>query len=214
MEDKPLFEEHKEENAIISINKVSEGGFLLIDITLFASVVKAFFDSTDKKIKKRQVDKLLGNSEWVEHYINKKTNRKVLSESFFIEHKHELETAIKLTEVNYDVIFAPRGLFKRDDKKFDVFLLREHILLKADLKTITSKNPDTIARRIKDGSDQASKIILDIRSDVSTKTLIDGLRSGSTKNALLQEILLFNRNKFYVLSKKQILGKNIYSIIK
>lgn len=214
MEEEPLFEERKEENAITNVNKLHEGGSLLIDITVFGSLLKAFFDSTDRRIKKRQVEKLLNNHEWFNHYCSKKTNRRVLSESSFIEHTHELETAIKLTEVNYDVIFAPKGLFKRDDKKFDVFLLREYILLKADLKAIVSKNPDTIARRIKEGCDQAPRIILDVKSDISAKTLIDGLRSGGSKNALLLEILLFYKNKFYILSKNQVLGKNIYSIIK
>jgi len=214
MEEPFPLEEHKKDITIVQLGKSDGGHCFLIDITLFGSLLKAFFDSTDRKLKRRQADKLLNNQNWINHYYNKKTNRKVLSESESIEHAHELATAIKITEVNYDVIFAPKGLFKRNDKKFDIFLLRDHIILKADLKTITSKNPDTIARRIKDGSDQASRIILDIRSDIQAGTLIDGLRSGSSKNDLLVEVLLFYRNKFYVLDKKQILGKNIYSLIK
>ena len=116
--------------------------------------------------------------------------------------------------MNYDVIFAPKGLFKPSDKKFDIFLLKEHILLKADLKMIMSKNPDTIAKRIKGGCDQAPRVVVDIRSDITVKDLIDGLRSASFKNSILAEILLFYRNTFYVLTKELVLSKRINKIIK
>ena len=121
---------------------------------------------------------------------------------------------MRLTKMNYDVLFAPAGLFKRSQKKFDVFLVRDTFLLEADMKSIVSKNPETIANRIIEGSNQASRVILEIRSDISGKELVDGLRSGTGKNKLIKEVLMFYRNKFYVFPVNLIWSKKIFEIIK
>ena len=46
------------------------------------------------------------------------------------------------------------------------------------------------------------------------KDLIDGLRSGTGKNNLLKELLIFYKNRFYVLPVKLIWSKNIFKILK
>src|ERR1700754_4625211 len=162
-------------DGIIKIYEPTSSCFLLLDITLFTSLIKNFFEATDRKSKKNRIQQLLNSHKWFEHYYDKKTGRKVLSESGIIEYVHELETAIKLTKANYDVIFTPKGFFNRTEKKFDIFILRDHILLKADLKEIFSINPLTIAKRIKEGCDQAPRVVLDIKSDIHKLDLIDGL---------------------------------------
>ena len=196
-----------------SLEPISNG-LLLIDITGFLYLVKTFYNAANKEVKKKQIEKLLNDYNWFEHYLDKKHVTKVLSESGVIEHEHEIRTAILLAKVNYTVVFAPKGMFKREDKKFDVFLIRGTVMLKADLKTVTTKNPDTIAKRIKEGCDQAPRIVLDVKSDIEIKALIDGLQSGSIKNNLLKEVLLFYRSKFYILPKNLILSRRIYSILK
>jgi hypothetical protein len=108
----------------------------------------------------------------------------------------------------------PKGMFPAQDRKFDVFLIKGTIMLKADLKAIISKHPDTIAYRIKYGSTQASRIILHVLSDISPKVLIDSIRSGCYQNSSLIEILLLYRNSFYKLPKNLILNKRIFTIIK
>jgi hypothetical protein len=55
---------------------------------------------------------------------------------------------------------------------------------------------------------------MDINSDIDYKRLIDGLRSGVSKNNLIKEILLFYNHKFYSLPNKVILSKNMYNIFK
>ncbi|HTD94199.1 MAG TPA: hypothetical protein VK644_10320, partial [Chitinophagaceae bacterium] len=147
-------------------------------------------------------------------HSERSTGRTVLAEKETLEHRHELQTAKALTQKNYDVLFAPAGMFGRADKKFDVFLIRDHIILKADLKCITSKNPDTIANRIKGGSEQASRLVVDIVSNIERKTLIDGLRSGVTGNAMIKEILLFYNRHFYRLSKEEIISRRIFDLLK
>ena len=187
---------------------------LFIDISIVIAILYNCFNAKSIISKKIEIEKLLNIIDWEELYKNKKTNRRILCESSTLEHSHELITAMALTQVNYDVLFAPKGLFNRSDKKFDVFLIRDHVILKADLKCISSKNPDTIANRIKSGSNQATRIVIDINSDIDYKKLIDGLRSGVSKNNLIKEILLFYNHKFYRLSCKIILSKNVYKILK
>jgi hypothetical protein len=105
-------------------------------------------------------------------------------------------------------------MFTREQKKFDIFLLKDSVILKADLKSITSKNPDTIAKRIIGGSDQASRVVIHINSDIERKDLIDGLRSGVERNGLIKEILLFYKGKYYRLPKNLILSREIFRILK
>lgn len=186
---------------------------LLVNIDFFILAVKAFYKAADSRERKYQVQRILTAKDWIEHYKDKHTGRRVLSESISIEYDHEKLTAISLTQVNYDVVFAPKGMFRRNDKKFDIYLLRDSIILEADLKCISSKRPDTIADRIIDGSEQAGRVVLDIRSDVQSKDLIDGLRAGTGKNNLMKEVLLFYKGKFYKLPRNLIWSKKIFGIL-
>lgn len=198
----------------IEYDSSAGGGGFLIDITVFSGMLKVCYDGATRKIKQQHIIKLLASHDWHEHYCDEVSGKKVLSESETLEHKHELHTARAIAQIGYDVLFAPRGIFKRDEKRFDIFLIREHVILKADMKSITSKNPDTIANRIKGGSDQASRVVVDICSDIEKKYLIAGLRSGVENNKLIKEIFLFYKNGFYKLPKDLIKSRRIFDVIK
>ncbi|MGB8193320.1 MAG: hypothetical protein WCF67_15425 [Chitinophagaceae bacterium] len=185
-----------------------------LDIATFLQIIESCIGKANAAYKREQIKKLFTDYNWIEHHRDKRTHRKVLSESNIIEYEHEKLTAIYLTKMNYDVIFAPGGMFKRTDKKFDVFLLRDTIILKADLKNISTKNSSNIAKRIKEGSDQAPRIVANITSDVDKNILIDGLKSASRNNELLKEILLIYKGQFYKLPKSLVLSKEIYRILK
>jgi hypothetical protein len=86
--------------------------------------------------------------------------------------------------------------------------------LEADLKCIASINPDTIGKRIKEGSEQAKTIVLDIHSSMTKRDIIVGLKTGCTKNDFIKEILLFYNSQFYRLQKNQIMGRTIFDIMK
>jgi hypothetical protein len=129
-------------------------------------------------------------------------------------HSHEIMTTKRLISFGYNVLFAPKGLFTREQKCFDIYLAKEHILLRADLKAIFSKNPMTIANRIKDGSEQSSIIVLEVCSDLETSILIDGLRSGACKNKLLKEIMLLYKGRLIRLQKSQIECSAIFKLIR
>lgn len=191
----------------------SENNFLFVDVVGFITLVFKCYHLYERKAKEAIIHELLSYKGLIELYRNNDTNRKVLCESDFTVYRHELNTAQLLTAFNYDIVFAPKGIFKRNEKRFDVFLLRTHILLKADLKAIHSRSPGTIGNRIEAGSDQASVLVLHILSDISKKDLIEGLRSGSYKNKMLKEIILLYKKKLYRLPKKLIESKNIFEII-
>ncbi|MBN8836336.1 MAG: hypothetical protein J0I09_03700 [Sphingobacteriia bacterium] len=206
------FDDENEERIEIEFEK-SSSTILFVDITVFATLVKSCYEAADKKLKQKQIAKLLSAEDLCEHYCDKKTKRRVLSEFDEIEHAHERITAIYLAQADYDVLFAPKGMFKRDQKKFDIYLLKDAVILEADLKSISSKNPDTIANRIKGGEAQAKRVVVHIVSDVDYKTLIDGLRGGVEKSSII-EILLIYKKKFYRLSKTLILSKKIFEVLK
>jgi hypothetical protein len=93
-------------------------------------------------------------------------------------------------------------------------LCKENVMLQADLKSLTTKNPDTIAKRIKEGSDQANSIVLDINSDINIKDLISGLRSGCERNDKLIEIILLIKLRCYFLLKEKIICNRIFNEFK
>jgi hypothetical protein len=181
----------------------------------FTTALTLISNAIDKNVKAKEIKKLLNNPDFHTLYTDKITQRKVVAEFKEFEFKHEETTAIKLCSIGFDVIFAPKGMFGRKDKKFDVFLTKDNILLKADLKFVSSTNPDTIQNRIMEGANQATRVVLDIESNILPNKLIDGLRNG-VKNCKLNiiEILLFYRNGYYKLPTNLIMSKKIYEIIK
>ena len=188
--------------------------YLFIDLMLFTSLLKPCLETIGRKARQAAIDKLLTTIQWHRHYSSRTTGNKVLAESGYVEHDHEMKTACSLADKGYDILFAPQALFKRNEKRFDIFLIKNHVILKADLKCITSKNPDTIAKRILQGSEQASRIVVEIASDIGKKQLIDGLRSGVQNNKLIKEILLFYNRHFYQLPKDLIISKRIFELLK
>ena len=189
-----------------------ERGYLFIDVAGFVALVHSCFGKVHRAYKRVQIRRIL-EDDWVVHYEDKVTGRRVLAEGN-IEHEHERDTAIFLAQMDYDVVFAPAGMFRKGEKKFDIFLIRNAAILKADIKTIYTKNPDNIAKRIKEGSEQASYIIINIASDVQRKTLIDGLIKGVERNNLIKEIFVIYKKRLYKFSKYFILNEDIFDIIK
>jgi hypothetical protein len=208
-------EENRDDNIYDKGDESVSGALCYIDVTLIVSALLKFYAVADKKIKKAQIEKIFASADWYRHYCDKKTGNSVFSESpSSIEHKHELDTAICLAQIGYDILFAPKGMFDRHDKRFDVFIIKGTVMLKADLKAINSQNPDTISNRIKEGSYQASRIVLHILSDVSAKKLIQAMRSGCYKSSTLKEIFLLYKGSFYVLPINLITSNRIFSILK
>lgn len=189
-------------------------GIVWSDFTGLIALFHACFERISATQRKKQIERLLSAANWFEHYKDKTTGRRVLAEDEKMEFPDELVTAIVLTQINYDVVFAPRAMFRQEEKKFDIFLIRDTIILKADLKFVTGKNPNTIAQRIIKGSEQAPRVVIHINSDFEKKDLIDGLRSGVERNNLIKEVLLIYKRKFYRLTKLQIVSKNIFKILK
>src|SRR5437764_13566983 len=109
---------------------------------------------------------LLSMDFWITHYQDKKTRCAVIAACNEFEYPHEQHTCKKLAAAGYNVILVPKGFFKRNEKKFDVLLCRGHIFLESDLKCITTTNVYTIGKRIKEGSEQSPRIVLDVTSTI------------------------------------------------
>lgn len=172
------------------------------------------FEGAGQQQKIKVIEKLLRYKGLYIHHIDKKTKKIILSDSKEFQYPHEHHTSKKLAAADYNVLFTPKGYFKRQEKKHDIFLIKWHLMLAADLKCIYTTNPDTIDKRIKEGSDQAERIVLDIHSNIEKMRLIDGLRLGCQRNELLTQILLFYKSQFLVLNREQIIGKNIFKVLK
>jgi hypothetical protein len=157
--------------------------------------------------------RLLKEVDWKILFKDKYSECCVCSEASPIAYQHELRSAEILAKNGYHVLFAPKAMFRRAEKKFDVFLIKDHLLFKADLKNIISKNPDTIANRISEGASQADRLVLMIESDIKKVKLIDGLRSGMYKAGSLKEIFLYYRGKFIRLNTDLVNNKNIYKLL-
>jgi hypothetical protein len=176
--------------------------------------VNSFKHAQNKQEKADCVSQLLNTKGLIKHYQSKVTNCVVLAVCEKFEYDHELQTSMKLADEQYNVLLVPNGYFSPHEKKFDVFLFRNQVIIASDLKRINSRKPDTIAARIKLGSEQSSRLVLDIASNIDKITLIDGLRSGCERNKLIVEIMLFYRGRFYRLRTGQILSKSIFQLIK
>jgi hypothetical protein len=173
------------------------------------------FRNAPKAEKIEIAEELIGYKGLRLHHTDKHTKKSIIALCKTFEYPHEHHTSKKLTAENYHVLFVPNGYFKRSAKKHDVFLLRNHILIEADLKCVSkTKNPDTIGKTIKEGSEQAKTIIVDIVNTIDKRSLIEGLKTGCTKNDLISYIYLFYNSRFYELNKNQILSKNIFDLIK
>lgn len=179
----------------------------------FKDRVNRIKQAANKQEKTEEIKRLLLTAGLKKHYENKGTNCVVMAICDQFEFQHEFHTCIKLADQGYNVVLLPNGYFTRNEKKFDVFLCRNHMLIESDLKCINTKNPDTIAVRIKGGSEQASRLVLDIASNIEKMPLIDGLKSGCERNAIIEEIMLFYNGNFYRLPKNQIESRNIYRVI-
>jgi hypothetical protein len=167
-----------------------------------------------KQQKVEYISRLLQTEGLIKHYESKRTGCVVVALCEKFEYDHELQTSMKLADEQYNVLLVPQGYFARHEKKFDVFLCRNHVMIETDLKYINSRKPDAIAARIKEGSEQSSRLVIDIASNIEKVTLIEGLKSGCVRNKLIEEIMLFYSGKFYRLQKSQILSRSIFQSIK
>jgi hypothetical protein len=180
----------------------------------FLLLLSRCFETSIARKRQTAIKELLARKEWAIIYQDKKTRRKIYSENEVGIKMHEIETAKALCSVNFDVLFTPDHMFAKKEKRFDIILIRDHIILKAELKSIASKNPDTIAKRIIEGSEQSTRLVLDILSNVEKKILVDALQSGIYRNRKVVEVLLFYKSSFYRLPRNLIKSRRIFNIIK
>ncbi|HRW22111.1 MAG TPA: hypothetical protein P5509_09065, partial [Bacteroidales bacterium] len=160
---------------------------------------------TRKIITDTEKNQLIKNNDLEEiTYINKS---KLYSTSTQKIEPKEMVLIKKLLEIGHDVLFMPDGYFKRGEKKFDVIVFNKNSYFKADLKTLISKNPDSIAQLVSSGADQAGNVILDVTSGVNYKDLADGISSSAINNKNLISVMVFYKKRKITYQRNKILSK-------
>jgi hypothetical protein len=188
---------------------------LYSDITGFLYLIHSVLTNNKKIARQQYILALKSDKDLQSVFINSRTGKQIFKHESTKVLEHELSTAIKLTDINNDVIFTPKGMFKRGEKRFDIYLLRnDESIIRADLKTNIVPTKNAIYKLIQAGDKQADNIVLDIHSSIKSENLIQGLKEGlkSTKN--LKSVLLFYKRKYYYLNTKTIMSKRIYKILK
>jgi hypothetical protein len=184
------------------------------DITGFVGIVQSIVESTQGKIRAANIEKLLSDKDLIVQFTNAETGKQIFKHEYTKVLKHEYETAKKLTDFGFNIVFVPKTMFKKKDKKYDIFALTEKTLTKADLKANFTPTSNAVYNSIVSGNKQAKHIVLDIKSLISTDELIQGLRDGIADSKGIQSIKLFYKKKYYELDRNLIFSKRIYSIFK
>jgi hypothetical protein len=189
--------------------------YLFSDITGFVSTIKIIFESANKVKKREYVRKLKNDKDLKSIYINPDTSQQVYKHIYTSVLEHEMNTAVKLTLYGYDVVFAPKGMFKRNEKRFDIFLIKNNeVVIKADLKSNFEGTVNSISNSIVAGNEQAENIVIDFLSNIHYKNLIDGLRMGLKASSKIKNLIIFYKKEYYAFDRSIIFSKQIYRLLK
>lgn len=203
-----------QENTLMGFNFQSFG-ILYSDITGFITLIRSIYESTERSTKQKLIHELKSDKELISVYINQNNGKQIFKHDYTRVIDHELATAKKITEVNFDVIFAPKGMFGRGQKRFDIFAIKnDSSIIKADLKANFEPTPNAIFKLIESGNKQAEHLVLDVNSTINSDDLIDGLRSGLSAGKNVKTIMLFYKKRFHNLDRNAIFSKNIYKMLK
>jgi hypothetical protein len=188
---------------------------LYSDLTVFISIIQSIIELRQKVLRRKLIHELLMDKDLISIYINKDFATQIFKHIPTKILDHEFAAAIKLTEVQYDVIFAPKGMFKRGQKRFDIFVIqKDGVLINADLKTNFEPSKNAIYNLIKSGGKQADHIVLDIRSSIPVDGLVSGLKEGLRDEKRVKSVMLFYKKHFFNLDRNTILSKRIYKLLK
>ena len=195
-------------------NDNNSSGTIYSDITGFVTVIQSIIESRKRKTRIQLIRQLKTDKDLIVLYVNSSNGNQIFKHEYTKIFDHELSTAIKLTDVGFDVIFAPKGMFKREEKKFDIYAVyKEAFLIKADLKANFVPTVNAVFKQIESGARQAEHLVLDIKSSIKRDDLIDGLRSGLKEGRNVKTILLFYKKKFHNLDRSIIFSKVIFKRI-
>ena len=100
------------------------------------------------------------------------------------------------------------------ERKNDVYLYdaKTYIQRKVELKSLSAYMAETIKNQLISGSGQASIIAYDIQSNIKINWLIDGLRSGWSKN--LKIVMINYKGQWYQINEDLLFSYKIYAFFK
>jgi hypothetical protein len=127
----------------------------------------------------------------------------------------ELQTANKLADWNYYVVFPSDGQIKEvrnslnlsGQKRPDVFIVDKKTfrLFRADLKTAGNPSMKTVVKQFVGGAEQAEVVILDISGTISKRKLMMSIRNAFIKASAI--LLLNYHGKWYQVDRAKAFDK-------
>lgn len=196
----------------------SNSGIILFDplgIKTFSDLTKNMIEKVAPTIRERGLKNYLSHNKhetFVYRTIKKeKANIHIIQGAEY--NQSEFHIAEKLVKSGQHVLFPNQGDLGKK-RKNDVFIydIKTFFQRNVELKSLFGETADTISSQIISGSGQSNIIAYDVQSNIKRNWLIQGLRSGWTKNT--KKILLNWMGQWYEIDKELLFSNNIYRILK
>jgi hypothetical protein len=127
--------------------------------------------------------------------------------------KSEFHIAEKLAKSGQHVLFPRQGDLGKK-RKNDVFLYDSKTFAqqKVELKSLFGDTAESVKSNLISGSGQASVIAYDIQSTIKKNWLVDGLRTGWTKDT--KRVMLNWKGQWYDVKKTVLFTQAIYDLLR
>ncbi len=187
------------EKTNIAFQPPAAGKKLFVDPTLLVSSIDKIYNAVTKKIRESEIKKLKGIDGMKKIYVNHDNDNEVHLPDDRIISVAEKQTAIKMTDAAYEIIFTSKGQFKRGDKQFDAYTIdqRTKKINNADFKENKTGTPNSIFKNFESAAKQADNLVIDLVTKMTKTDLIEGLRLGRRNFKEIKFIVILYRNNAY-----------------
>jgi hypothetical protein len=172
-------------------------------IKTFADLTRNLSRKAAPEIRKRGFENYFKNSEY-QVFEYKEGNIYVIQGAKYND--TEFHIAEKLVKAGYHVVFPNEGDLGKG-RKNDVYLYDTKIYTqkKVELKSLFGNTAESVKSNLISGSGQASIIVYDIQLGIKKNWLIDGLRSGWTKDT--KKVMLNWKGQWYDINNQHVFEK-------
>lgn len=179
-------------------------------IKTFSDLVSNLSKKAAPAIRKRGFETYLSRNNH-QVYSYEQGNIYVMSGAKYNE--TEFHIAEKLTTAGYHIMFPNAGDLGKT-RKNDVYLYdtKIYVQYKAELKSLFGTTADVVKSRLICGAEQASIIVYDVQSSISTQWFIKGLRQGWSRN--IRKILVNWHGRWHEFKKDDVFSREIHKILK
>jgi hypothetical protein len=172
-------------------------------VKTFADLTRNLTRKAAPEIRKRGFENYLKNSEY-QVFEYKEGNIYVIQGAKYND--TEFHIAGKLVKAGYHVLFPNEGDLGKG-RKNDLYLydVKTYAQTKVELKSLFGSTAESVKSNLISGSGQAGIIVYDIQSGIKKNWLIEGLRSGWTKDT--KKVMLSWKGRWYDINEKNVFEK-------